>query len=48
MSSYDRMEENMQKHGEMKDNMKNLNIMYEDQMMEMLGERFTEGTKSEL
>ena len=48
VSSYDRMEENMQKHGEMKDNMKNLNIMYEDQMMEMLGERFTEGTKSEL
>lgn len=46
VSSCDRMEENMQKHGEMRDNMKNLNNMYEDQMMEMLGERFTEGTKS--
>ena len=33
LDNYNKMEENMSRHSELKDNMKNLNTMYEEQMM---------------
>ena len=37
LENYSKVEENMLRHSDLKDNMKNLNTMYEEQMMEMLG-----------
>lgn len=33
---------------DLKDDLKNLSMMYEDHLMEMLGDNFTEGSKIEL
>ena len=48
MENYLKLEENINSQASLKDEMKDLGKVYEEQLMEMLSEKFTEGSKDEL